>query len=70
MSIFDVQSLNFQAQVNIHGEVVCKEKCSSSVSITLVRLGMRSNRERTVRLDTNNKFTFSNVFPGKYRIEV
>lgn len=58
-----------QAQVNIHGEVVCKEKCSSSVSITLVRLGMRSNRERTVRLDANNKFTFSNVFPGKYRIE-
>lgn len=60
-----------QAQVNIHGEIICKEKCSSSISITLVRLGMKNNGERTVRLtDEHNKFTFSKVFPGKYRIEV
>ncbi|CAO2826653.1 unnamed protein product [Amaranthus hypochondriacus] len=58
-----------QAQVNIYGEVVCKEKCGSSISITLVRLGTKS-KKRMVRLtDESNKFTFLNVFPGKYRIE-
>ncbi|XP_021744068.1 nodal modulator 1-like [Chenopodium quinoa] len=59
-----------QAQVKIHGEVVCKERCGSSISITLVRLG-KSNKGRTVRLtDEHNKFTFLDVFPGKYRVEV
>ncbi|KAL2934972.1 Nodal modulator 3 [Bienertia sinuspersici] len=59
-----------QAQVNVRGEVVCKENCGSSISVSLVRLGVKSNKERTVRLtDEHNKFTFSNVFPGKYRLE-
>lgn len=66
-----VHFLTFQALVNVRGEIVCKENCGSSVSVTLVRLGTKSNKERTLRLtDEHNKFTFSNVFPGKYRIEV
>lgn len=61
-----------QAQVNIHGKVACKEKCDSHISIMLVRLGAKSNRDRkTVRLtDDHDEFTFSNIFPGKYRLEV
>ncbi|KAH9626869.1 hypothetical protein KSS87_002269 [Heliosperma pusillum] len=58
-----------QAQVNVHGKVVCKEKCGSSVSITLLSLGAKGSRN-TIRLtDESNEFTFPKVFPGKYRIE-
>ncbi|XP_074267787.1 uncharacterized protein LOC141591371 [Silene latifolia] len=58
-----------QAQVTVHGKVVCKEKCGSSVSITLLRLGAKGNTN-TIRLtDESNEFTFPKVFPGKYRIE-
>ncbi|KAK9747603.1 hypothetical protein RND81_02G002700 [Saponaria officinalis] len=58
-----------QAQVSVHGKVLCKEKCGSSVSITLLRLGAKGNRN-TIRLtDESNEFTFPKVFPGKYRLE-
>lgn len=61
-----------QALVNIHGAVVCKEKCGPSVSVTLVRLAGKHNEERkTVSLtDESSEFLFSSVFPGKYRLEV
>lgn len=62
----------YQAQVNVLGEVACKEKCGSSVSVTLVRLDDKSKEERkTVYLtDESSEFLFPNVFPGKYRLEV
>ena len=58
--------------VNVRGNVACKEKCGPSVSVTLLRLGDRRNAERkTVRLsEDSNEFLFSNVIPGKYRLEV
>ncbi|PON61743.1 Glucoamylase, starch-binding [Parasponia andersonii] len=61
-----------QALVNILGSVACKEKCSSSVSVTLLRLADKRNKEtKAVSLtDDSNKFLFSNVIPGKYRLEV
>nr|GMD68875.1 nodal modulator 3 [Ipomoea batatas] len=61
-----------QVQVNIVGSVVCKEKCGSSVSLTLVRLDGKHKGERKIIYLTNesNKFLFSNVLPGKYRVEV
>ncbi|CAA0829041.1 Carbohydrate-binding-like fold [Striga hermonthica] len=61
----------YQAQVNIHGSVVCKDKCGPAVSVMLVRLDGKSQEESSVSLtDPSNKFSFSNVLPGKYRIEV
>lgn len=68
----DMYSSNIQALVNIHGAVVCKEKCGPSVSVTLVRLAGKRNEERkTVSLtDESSEFLFSSVFPGKYRLEV
>ncbi|KAG5567843.1 hypothetical protein RHGRI_003128 [Rhododendron griersonianum] len=62
----------YQAQVNVLGEVLCKEKCGSSVSVTLVRLGGRSREERkpVYLTDENSAFLFTNVLPGKYRLEL
>ncbi|GAB2282181.1 hypothetical protein Dimus_016732 [Dionaea muscipula] len=61
-----------QAQVNIHGNVLCKEKCDTSISVTLVALGRKGEKhKRTIWLtDDSNNFVFPNVFPGKYRLEV
>ncbi|GMH30789.1 hypothetical protein Nepgr_032632 [Nepenthes gracilis] len=61
-----------QAQVSLHGSVVCKEKCGPSISITLLGLGGKMKKERqTARLtDESNEFLFPKVFPGKYRLEV
>lgn len=63
---------NYQALVNVHGSVACKEKCGPSVSIALMRLGDKRNAERkTVSLtEDSNQFSFSNVIPGKYKLEV
>ncbi|CAN4113610.1 unnamed protein product [Withania somnifera] len=68
--IFDVKF--YQAQVNIHGSVVCKEKCGSSVSLTLRHLdGRNKSDKKTIGLvNESNEFFFSNVLPGKYRVEV
>ncbi|XP_016491513.2 uncharacterized protein LOC107811149 [Nicotiana tabacum] len=62
----------YQAQVSIHGSVVCKERCDSSVSLTLLRLdGKSKDEKKTIGLaNESNEFFFSNVLPGKYRVEV
>ncbi|CAN4101896.1 unnamed protein product [Withania somnifera] len=62
----------YQAQVSIHGSVVCKEKCDFSVSSTLLRLdGRNKDNKKTIGLASDSsEFFFSNVLPGKYRVEV
>ncbi|XP_022863174.1 nodal modulator 1-like [Olea europaea var. sylvestris] len=61
----------YQAQVDVRGSVVCKETCGSSVSVILLRKDGISKEEMTVSLtDQSSEFSFSNVLPGKYRIEV
>ncbi|KAK4367254.1 hypothetical protein RND71_015134 [Anisodus tanguticus] len=62
----------YQAQVSVHGSVVCKEKCGSSVSLTLLRLDGRNkdDKKTTGLANESNEFFFSNVLPGKYRVEV
>lgn len=61
-----------QAQVNIYGTVLCKDKCGSSVSVSLLRSSNKNEAERvTVRLnDASNEFMFSNISPGNYILEV
>ncbi|KAJ1412555.1 Immunoglobulin-like fold [Sesbania bispinosa] len=61
-----------QALVNVRGAVACKEKCGPSVSVTLVRQVDKHNEERkTISLTTeSSEFLFSDVIPGKYRLEV
>lgn len=61
-----------KALVNVLGTVACKEKCGPSVSVTLLRLARKRTEERkTVSLtDSSSEFLFSNVIPGKYRLEV
>ncbi|CAM8928070.1 unnamed protein product [Rhodiola kirilowii] len=61
-----------QALVNIHGTVVCKEDCGSSVSITLIKQAAMKNEENTTisLADHSNTFAFTDVYPGKYRLEV
>lgn len=61
-----------KAQVSIHGSVVCKDRCDSSVSLTLLRLdGKSKDEKKTIGLaNESNEFFFSNVLPGKYRVEV
>ncbi|KAA0046704.1 nodal modulator 3 [Cucumis melo var. makuwa] len=60
-----------QALVNILGSVTCKERCGSSVSITLLRLaGNRITEKKSISLtDESNVFQIQDVIPGKYRIE-
>ncbi|XP_047316648.1 nodal modulator 1 [Impatiens glandulifera] len=61
----------YQAQVNVIGEVVCKGKCDSSVSISLARLDGKKKERKTVYLtDDSSHFSFLNIFPGNYRLEV
>ncbi|XP_071689841.1 uncharacterized protein [Rutidosis leptorrhynchoides] len=62
----------YQAKVNVHGSVTCKEICDSSVSVDLVRLDGKNNEERqTVGLNgQDSKFLFQNVLPGRYKLEV
>ncbi|KAG2260924.1 hypothetical protein Bca52824_080218 [Brassica carinata] len=59
-----------QARVNVHGSVMCKEKCGPSVSVALVGAsGVRV--KKTVSLtDESSQFHFSDILPGKYRVEV
>jgi len=58
--------------VNVRGAVVCKEKCDPSVSVTLVKQADKRNEERkTISLTSErSEFLFSDVIPGKYRLEV
>ena len=64
--------LVIKALVNILGSVTCKERCGSSVSITLQRLaGNLISEKKTISLtEKSNEFQFQGVIPGKYRIEV
>uniref|UniRef100_A0A7N0VIJ7 Carbohydrate-binding-like fold protein n=1 Tax=Kalanchoe fedtschenkoi TaxID=63787 RepID=A0A7N0VIJ7_KALFE len=61
-----------QALVNIHGTVACKDDCGSSVSVSLISKADTKDEEiSTVGLtDHSNTFTFSDVYPGKYKLEV
>ncbi|KAJ4775918.1 Nodal modulator 1 [Rhynchospora pubera] len=61
-----------QSQVSIHGEIICKEKCSSDVSLSLVRLTGGSVQDRKIfKLGSDSgAFVFSKVLPGKYILEV
>ncbi|KAJ3691869.1 hypothetical protein LUZ61_021033 [Rhynchospora tenuis] len=61
-----------QSQVSIHGEIICKEKCSSDVSLSLVRLTGGSVQDRKMfKLGSDSgAFVFSKVLPGKYILEV
>ncbi|KAL6517503.1 hypothetical protein OROMI_033204 [Orobanche minor] len=72
--IVNKPSLNinfYQAQVNVRGSVVCKDKCGDAVSVMLVSLDGKSKEERSISLtDQSNVFSFSNVLPGNYRFEV
>lgn len=58
--------------MDIHGTVLCREKCGASISISLITLVGKSRKERsTVTLnDENNDFMFPKVSPGKYWLEV
>ena len=61
-----------KALVNMLGTVACKEKCGPSVSVTLLRLADKRNQETKAisLIDDSNNFQYSNVIPGKYRLEV
>ncbi|KAF8074467.1 hypothetical protein N665_1101s0028 [Sinapis alba] len=59
-----------QARVNVHGSVVCKEKCGSSVSVALVGASGDRDKKTVVLTDESNQFHFSDILPGKYRVEV
>ncbi|XP_078443187.1 carbohydrate-binding-like fold [Wolffia australiana] len=61
-----------QAQVNIYGNVVPKDKCSSLISVALSRLDGRDlDDKKTIHLnEASCDFVFSKVFPGKYQIQV
>lgn len=63
-----------KALVNVHGNVACKERCGSLVTVTLFRLGQKHNEgkeKKTVSLtDDSDQFLFRDVLPGKYRLEV
>ncbi|PIA38038.1 hypothetical protein AQUCO_02900110v1 [Aquilegia coerulea] len=61
-----------QAEVNIYGTVLCKEKCGPAISVSLMRSSSNNKEERkTVGLtDESSDFMFPKVFPGKYRLVV
>ncbi|KAF9619797.1 hypothetical protein IFM89_009319 [Coptis chinensis] len=61
-----------QAQVNIFGSVLCKDKCGPSISVSLVIPSSKNKAERkTVSLtEESSDFMFPKVFPGKYGLEV
>ncbi|KAG1338774.1 nodal modulator 1 [Cocos nucifera] len=62
----------FQALVEIHGSVLCKENCNQNVSVSLVRLVDAGIQEtRTIALThESGDFMFHKVFPGRYQLEV
>lgn len=72
MSCNTILFLQVKALVNLLGYVDCKEKCGPSVSVSLTRLTSKHGGERkTVELNNDSgEFIFSNVLPGKYKLEV
>ncbi|CAA7030535.1 unnamed protein product [Microthlaspi erraticum] len=59
-----------QARVNVHGSVTCKEKCGPSVAVALVGVASNRDKKTVVLLDESSQFHFSDILPGKYRVEV
>uniref|UniRef100_A0A453EWB4 Carbohydrate-binding-like fold protein n=1 Tax=Aegilops tauschii subsp. strangulata TaxID=200361 RepID=A0A453EWB4_AEGTS len=61
-----------QSQVNVHGKILCKEKCNQNILLLLVRLagGVKHETKTTSLEQDNANFVFTKVFPGKYRLEV
>ncbi|KAF6143365.1 hypothetical protein GIB67_001309 [Kingdonia uniflora] len=60
-----------QAQVNIHGTVLCKEKCGPSIIVEFTRLSGKPVERKTLSLtDESSDFIFPKVLPGKYKLEV
>ena len=58
--------------MSISGVVRCKEACSSHVKITLSSVGSldgKATSKQELNL-SSNKFSFENVLPGKYKLEV
>lgn len=54
----------------VSGVVKCKEICSSSLKIILSPVGSRDAKLKQVISLTSSKFSFENVIPGKYQLEV
>ncbi|KFK35418.1 hypothetical protein AALP_AA5G281800 [Arabis alpina] len=59
-----------QARVNVHGSVTCKEKCGPSISVALVGVAGNRDKKTVVLTDESSQFHFSDILPGKYRVEV
>ncbi|XP_024012784.1 nodal modulator 1 [Eutrema salsugineum] len=59
-----------QARVNVHGSVTCKEKCGPSVSVALMGVAGDRDKQTVVLTDESSQFHFSDILPGKYRVEV
>ncbi|KAJ7534510.1 hypothetical protein O6H91_13G097300 [Diphasiastrum complanatum] len=60
-----------QAHVSISGLVLCKEQCSSQVSISLTTGGLKDSTEpRWTTLNEQGEFVIEQVFPGKYSLQV
>lgn len=57
-----------QAMVSLKGRVKCLNKCASNTRVS-IRL-MSSDDEVFQTVDKNGAFSFDNVFPGKYQVEV
>lgn len=58
--------------MSISGVVRCKDACSSLLRITLSPVGSLENDaslKQVISL-TSSKFSFENVLPGKYKLEV
>ncbi|CAA6653957.1 unnamed protein product [Spirodela intermedia] len=68
--LFNLEFL--QAQVNIYGNVVCKDKCSPSISITLSRSDdMGLDEKRTIFLSQEScDFIFPKVFPASIKFSM
>ncbi|PKA65074.1 hypothetical protein AXF42_Ash019086 [Apostasia shenzhenica] len=62
----------FEAQVDVYGTVLCKGKCSPSVSLSLARLFKGTEQETKIVALSNegSDFMFPKLFPGKYRMKV
>ena len=54
----------------MHGSVTCKEKCGPSVSVALVGAAGDRDKKTVVLTDESSQFHFSDILPGKYRVEV
>lgn len=54
----------------MHGSVTCKEKCGPSVAVALIGVASNRDKKTVVLIDESSQFHFSDILPGKYRVEV